>query len=348
MAGLMVPTTKRGEAHEAHEAHEVTMSGPHDASYKTLFSHREMVEDLLRRFVPDEWVEHVDFDTLERVQSSAVVPDLRERVSDIVWRLRVRGAWVYVYLLIEFQSSVEQMMAVRVLVYKGLLLLDLVKAKQVPASGPLPTVVPIVIYNGSGRWTAPLDAADLFEDPVPGTESYGLQGRYLAIEAGAYPHAPTDEDKNLVAALFAIESGPDVEAVGKIILALSQWIAEPEHRTLREAFATWLRRVFLPRRLPEADLGVTNSLQEVGQMLTERVAEWTRVWRQEGREEGREEGLATAVLRFIEVRFGPPSTEVAARVHEAEDHELLAMIDRSVDAPSAEHIVGLGGTNGAT
>jgi len=61
-----------------------------------------------------------------------------------------------------------------------------------------------------------------------------------------------------------------------------------------------------------------------------------------------EEGLATAVLRLIEVRFGAPSSEVAARVREAEDHELLAMIDRSVDAPSAEHIVGLRGTDGTT
>jgi len=91
-------------------------------------------------------------------------------------------------------------------------------------------------------------------------------------------------------------------------------------------------------------------------MLTERVNEWTKAWREQGREEGRQqgreqgraEGLATAVLRFIEVRFGPPSAEVAARVREAEHHELLAMIDRSVDAPSAEHIVGRGGTNGAT
>jgi len=98
--------------------------------------------------VPDEWVEHVDFAILERVQSRHVVPDLRERESDIVWRLRVRGAWVSVYLLIELQPSVEQMMALRVVVYKGLLLLDLVKAKQVPASGPLPTVVPL----GWGPW----------------------------------------------------------------------------------------------------------------------------------------------------------------------------------------------------
>ena len=42
---------------------EATM-GEHDHSYKLLFSEPRMVEDLLRGFVPDEWVEELDFSTL--------------------------------------------------------------------------------------------------------------------------------------------------------------------------------------------------------------------------------------------------------------------------------------------
>jgi hypothetical protein len=39
----------------------------HDHSYKLLFSNPEMVEDLLRGFVHEDWVEEVDFASLERV-----------------------------------------------------------------------------------------------------------------------------------------------------------------------------------------------------------------------------------------------------------------------------------------
>ena len=37
----------------------------------------------------------------------------------IIWRVRVAGEWLYVYLLIEFQSRIDPWMAVRVMVYTG-------------------------------------------------------------------------------------------------------------------------------------------------------------------------------------------------------------------------------------
>ena len=51
----------------------------HDASYRQLFSHPEMVRDLIHGFVREPWVETVDFGTLERVNASFVSEDLRRR-----------------------------------------------------------------------------------------------------------------------------------------------------------------------------------------------------------------------------------------------------------------------------
>lgn len=93
----------------------------HDSSYKLLFSHRELVADLIRGFVNEDWTQSLDFDTLERVREIGVSHDLREREDDILWRLRLIGQgrerWLYVYLLLEFQSSVDPYMAVRLLTY---------------------------------------------------------------------------------------------------------------------------------------------------------------------------------------------------------------------------------------
>jgi hypothetical protein len=60
----------------------------HDASYKLLFSHARMVEDLLRGFVHEAWVREVDFTSLERVSGSYVSEDLRDREDDMIWRVR--------------------------------------------------------------------------------------------------------------------------------------------------------------------------------------------------------------------------------------------------------------------
>ena len=87
----------------------------HAPAYKQLFSHPEMVADLVRGFVNEPWVAQVDFSTLERVSDSFVSDDLREREDDIIWRVRWGERWLYLYLLIEFQSSVDRFMAVRLL-----------------------------------------------------------------------------------------------------------------------------------------------------------------------------------------------------------------------------------------
>ena len=51
----------------------------HDHAYKLLFSHPQLVADLLRGFVREDWVRQLDFSTLEPVSGHYVSDDLRER-----------------------------------------------------------------------------------------------------------------------------------------------------------------------------------------------------------------------------------------------------------------------------
>src|SRR5690554_4255782 len=139
----------------------------HDQSYKLLFSHAEMVADLLRGFVREDWVQQLDFDSLEKFNGSYVADDLREREDDVNWRVRWGREWLYVYLLIEFQSTVDRYVAVRILVNLGLLYQNLVRTGQLATEGRMPPVLPIVLYNGNPRWSAPTEIADLIV-PVPG------------------------------------------------------------------------------------------------------------------------------------------------------------------------------------
>jgi predicted transposase YdaD len=69
----------------------------HDSGYKLLFSHPDMVEDLLRGFVKEDWVQQLDFSTLEKDSGHYVSDDLRQREDDVVWRVRFRDEWLYVY-----------------------------------------------------------------------------------------------------------------------------------------------------------------------------------------------------------------------------------------------------------
>ena len=90
----------------------------------------------MRSFVREDWVAALDFATLERVRESGISHDPREREDDILWRLRWGERWLYLYLLLEFQSTVDRLMAVRLLTYVGLLYQDLAAAGEIPPAGP--------------------------------------------------------------------------------------------------------------------------------------------------------------------------------------------------------------------
>lgn len=144
----------------------------HDHSYKLLFSHAAMVEDLLRGFIHEVWVEELDFTTWEKVSGSFISDDLREREEDLIWPVRWRNEWLYVYILLEFQSTVDSFMAVRIMTYLGLLYQDLIKHQPLTARDSLSPVLPLVLYNGQIRWHAARNIRNLIPVVPSGLEKY--------------------------------------------------------------------------------------------------------------------------------------------------------------------------------
>ena len=73
-----------------------------------------MVRDLLSGFAARDWSAELDVASLTPLPASYVTDDLRQRRGDLVWRLRFKDErWLYVVLLLEFQSAVYRSMAVR-------------------------------------------------------------------------------------------------------------------------------------------------------------------------------------------------------------------------------------------
>lgn len=157
------------------------MTNECDASYKLLFSTPEFVRELIRGFVPDPWLRSLDYETLEKVPCHYVTDDLRQRASDVVWRARIGGEWVYLYLLIELQSTVDQHMAVRITSYLALLYQDLLRAREEPRDRLLPPVLPIVFYTGERKWTAATDITALIAQMPGAVAKYQPRLSYLLV-----------------------------------------------------------------------------------------------------------------------------------------------------------------------
>jgi len=331
----------------------------HDNGYKRLFSHPEMVADLLRGFVREDWVRDLDFSTLEKVSPGFITPELGSRESDVVWRLRWgRDRWIYVYLLIEFQSTVDPFMALRVLVYVGLLYQRLIQERQLPESGRLPPVLPLVLYNGNAPWGAALEVSELIEEIPGGLERYRPQLRHCLLDESRIADSELESLRNLVAALFRLEKGHSPGDLQRVLAAVGDWLNEPELVELKRSFVAWLLRVLLPARVPGLKLPEMEDLQEVRSMLAERVLDWTEQWKQEGLEEGRKEGrqegrqeglqegrqegrqqglesVRQVLLEDLGRRFGPLPEAVRRRVGGIESFEDLTRLSLRIGAASS-------------
>ncbi|MBQ6669343.1 MAG: Rpn family recombination-promoting nuclease/putative transposase [Deltaproteobacteria bacterium] len=266
---------------------------PHDAAYKQFFSNPEMVASLLRDFVPEDFVSELDFSTQERYPGSWVTGNLRERHDDIVWRVGwKKGRWCYVVLLLEFQSTPDHWMALRMLSYTALLLLDLVKSGQVEQKEGLPPVFPLVIYNGSRNWQAPKDVSELFADMPGSLRAFCPRHRYFLLDDGRTSPETLERATGLSALLLRLERARNIDEARGIIKELIVRLATPEYQGLRREFTVWLHRVVLRRMDIAQDVEEFHDLQEVDDMLEERVPEWKNDYIWQGRKLGREEGMA--------------------------------------------------------
>jgi len=321
----------------------------HDTIYKLLFSHDRMIQDLLVGFLPEQWISALDLESLEKMNGSYVTDDLRGRHGDAVWRIRWGEEWLYVYLLLEFQSSVDRFMALRIMVYTGLLHQDLIRRGELGADRRLPSVLPVVLYNGERRWRAPTDMRALVQPPPDGLERFQPDQAFLLIDEGAYSADDRQPINNLVAALFRLEHHRSSDEVAGLLQLLVKWLSGPEQAGLRRAYLEWLRRR-LPKWFPGETFPEMHDLQEAYEMITNRFEEWkerqrlagvaqgVEQGRAQGVELGRLEGERALVLRLIEHRFGDAPPTLRLRLQNASQAELEHLADRVLDAASVDDL----------
>jgi predicted transposase YdaD len=307
-----------------------------DASYKLMFSLPETVRDLVMGFIPDDWLRGLDYGTLEKVPCSYVSDDLRQRADDVVWRIRVDGEWVYLYLLMEFQSTVDPYMAVRIKTYVGLLYQDLIRAGNVLPARMLPPVLPIVLYNGEAAWTAATDVADMVP-AMPGLLAhYQPAQAYLLIDEGRYSDEQLTAKENLVACMIRFQRAPSIEVLCEVVNWLDEWL--PDSAELRRAFALWLGAVVSRRSDYTLALPEIEDLKELNMTLAQRFDEWKQQFRMEGLQEGRQEGEALLLQRILTRRFGPLPPEVASKIASSPAEQIDVWADRLLSAATLDEV----------
>ena len=145
-------------------AHDVQR--PHDKLFRTVFSDPAEAAALLRAHLPESLAADLRWSSLTVQDASFVDDQMRDSESDLLFAIkRTAGdppAWLYV--LVEHQSKPDRWMRFRLLKY-CCRIWDRSRLRH-PAERELRPIIPIVFFQGRGRWRHATQITELFASSV--------------------------------------------------------------------------------------------------------------------------------------------------------------------------------------
>ncbi|GIW94958.1 MAG: hypothetical protein KatS3mg110_2999 [Pirellulaceae bacterium] len=329
------------------------MAAQYDIAYRRLFSHPRLVADLLNGFVSQVPVDELDLTSLTPVRAKFVGSAWRVFEADQVWQLRHRPTGLPIYVQLEFQSRIDTQMPLRTVNYSVQLSMDVMRRSTGHQRG-LPGILPVVVYNGQQRWTAPRTLRELRSGLPDWLERFGPSGEYVLLDIHATPLVELPLD-NTVSYVIRLEQAGQPQAMAGILEELRGWLSDPVDEPLRRAFYEWLVYVSLPRGTRrKGRWGRIRNFDEGLAMLAERLKQWRQESFEEGRREGLQKGLKQGLeqgraegllegerqvlLLQLQRRFGRLSRAVRQRIQQADSAQLLQWAERLLTAQSLSQI----------
>src|SRR5471032_2336827 len=268
------------------------MASEDDTAYKQLFAYPEMVRDLLLGFVP--------------------------------------GEWIYIYLLLEFQSRSDHWMALRMQVYIGLLYQDLIKRHELPQPDRLPPVFPDVLYNGRRPWKACLNLTELVAGVPSDLRHLQATQQYLLIDQQRLNPSELALVDNFAALVFRIER---TRAVSDLAIELEKLQRHVVTDGVMEIMGQWGARQ-LQHLAGERTIDLASSFERSAVMATPEFKTFGDIFRSEAELFGHKNRLKIMLIK----RFGKLSRKLRNRIDWADMEDVDRWFDRLLDAKDIKEI----------
>ncbi len=272
------------------------MKKPHDLLFHRVFQDLDNARSHLASVLPERVVAALDLTGLALAPSRLVDVVLKGRENDLLFTIPLRGGGeAIIFVLLEHQTRVDGRMAWRVLQYM-VRAWDFWQRNTESKTAPFPPIIPLVLYHGERRWTAPLDFTELLaipdelrDEPLLSQPSlrYAVQDLSQLSEEELRGRAMVQLTLLLMQRAHTGDLLSQVHRWADLIVEIATSSGMEGLRTV----LTYMMEVEAEPRSPEVwRQTITDTLKQhpLAQEQIMGLANWLR---QQGREEGREEGI---------------------------------------------------------
>jgi predicted transposase/invertase (TIGR01784 family) len=169
----------------------------HDKIFKDILHSKDEMTKFITNFIGNA----VKKEELELYNTNYITEEYKSKETDIVYKIKGQE----IYYLIEHQTKVDHSMAYRILNYCVEIMRNVVKNKNVNnVSYRYPIIVPIVLYAGNQKWTAPTAFAQIKIKTDYLNESK-IDIEYKLIDVNKYSEEELLEQKSMLGNVMLLE-----------------------------------------------------------------------------------------------------------------------------------------------
>ncbi len=202
--------------------------------------------------LPKRATAELDPRRLRRLPTEHVASGGQRRRADMAWAVGTLGSKAEALLALEFQSSPDRAMALRMEVYAALLRQEVAAEGGLRAGGLLPRVLPVVLYTGARRWRPQTLGGPTAPTPA-GWGGWQARFEFLLLDATAL--TAEDGRSNPAAALLRLLASRNAESLPAMAKTLFEQLrpagsgapAEQERRAFAKRLARALMRMLIAR-----------------------------------------------------------------------------------------------------
>lgn len=209
---------------------------PHDKIFKIVLDEKNQVVELLNRLLPLQ--PKLKVDEIEKYNTEYINYRFQKSESDVVYKIKNKE----IFFLIEHQRKIDYNMPKRILEYEVEIIKEAVKDKRMTKKDhKLPTVIPIVIYTGSGKWDVENYIKEC-QEILKGADSIKL-GEYYIVDANNYTNEELEKDKLFLCKMLLLEKLKTEEDIFNMLSNTIEKEDKEENRIiLKKNYYIYLRR----------------------------------------------------------------------------------------------------------
>ena len=266
----------------------IAIHHPHDSLFKEAFGNKAVMQDLLQSKLPTPLAAKIQWPTLQQAPTNLLGKNLTQKYADLLYSAQLKTQEkIYLYFLVEQQLRQDKHMPLRLLE----VMVNIARHHTKQGHPKLPTLIPMVLYNGKAPYKGPTRLIDAYEDPDMFKKTFETHF-LIPLQQESIPQLL--QEKKAALAQILLRQGDDLNFVRFVANHLATL-----EKLLNESPYFYSAVLYMLKREKSNPKEIIEKLGRLDTQRKQAIMSGLDQLIQEGRQEGRQEGMEVSKMEIV-------------------------------------------------